>query len=307
MEMKVKLVGLFSMVVLAQALAQETKPIVPFGSDIGPIEQMRQSHALARTLAKPEGSEWRAKGDQRRTYRNPDTGTEMPFRLCVPDSWDGKTELPLVMFLHGAGSNESTYLDANNKQMVKLANEHGYILVSPLGADGAYGTYLRLPAVFGAEDEATKMLAGTRTAERIKSQENSERDVINVLELVMNEYPVDRASMFLMGHSMGSGGTWYIGGKYAGYWAALAPISGPFVQKSTYPWDRIRDKPIFITEGTGATPSLAGSRAMQTWMKEDGFRVEYMEVDADHGGMVRLVLPSIFEFFDRCRAGTESK
>ncbi|MBN2704499.1 MAG: hypothetical protein JXR23_09840 [Pontiellaceae bacterium] len=102
------------------------------------------------------------------------------------------------------------------------------------------------------------MLAGNRTAERIRSQENSECDVIYVLELEMNEYPVGRTSMFLIGHSMGSGSTWYIGGKYAGYWAALAPIPGPFVQKSAYPWGRIRDKPIFITEGTGATPSLAG-------------------------------------------------
>ena len=79
------------------------------------------------------------------------------------------------------------------------------------------------------------------------------------MEIVLNEYPVDRSSMFLTGHSMGSGGTWYIGAKYAHYWAAIAPMSGPFVEKETYAWDRIRKMPIFMTEGTGATPSVDGS------------------------------------------------
>jgi hypothetical protein len=59
--------------------------------------------------------------------------------------------------------------------------------------------------------------------------------------------------------------------------------------------------PIFMTEGTGATPSLEGSRLMQKWMKEQGFQLEYMEVDADHGRMIPLVMPAIFDFFDRQR------
>ena len=108
--------------------------------------------------------------------------------------------------------------------------------------------------------------------------------------------------MFLAGHSMGSGGTWYLGAKYADYWKAMAPMSGPFVEQATYPWDRIRKMPIFMTEGTGATPCLEGTRVMmQKWMKDQGFRLEYMEVDADHGRMVPLVLPAIFDFFDRQR------
>jgi predicted peptidase len=119
---------------------------------------------------------------------------------------------------------------------------------------------------------------------------------------VLNEYPVDRSSMFLTGHSMGSGGTWYLGAKYAPYWAAIAPMSGPFVDESNYPWDNIRKMPVFMTEGTGATPSLVGSKAMLAWMKERSFKIEYMEVNADHGGMIPLVLPSIFNFFDRCRS-----
>jgi predicted peptidase len=166
---------------------------------------------------------------------------------------------------------------------------------------GAYGNPLRLPAVFGQPEAAAKQCA-TVGPERKRLLEPSEKDVINVIEIVLAEYPVDRSSMFLMGHSMGSGGTWYLGAKYAEYWAALAPMSGPFVDEANYPWDRIRKIPILMSEGTGATPSLAGSRVMRDWMKAHGFELEYLEVEADHGGMVPLVLPAVFDFFDRHRA-----
>jgi predicted peptidase len=276
--------------------------IIPFGTRLDPAAQVRASQQLAQSLAAPNSPQWRAKGDQHRTYRFPGTSAEIPYRIYVPTTWDGRTALPLVVMLHGAGSNENSYLDQNNKQLPRLAEEHGYLLVSPLGYSplGAYGTCLRLPAVFGQEAAAAQQRA-TTCVENAESLEHSEQDVINVLEIVRNEYPVDRASMFLAGHSMGSGGVWYLGAKYADLWAALAPMSGPFVEESTYPWDRIRTKPIFMTEGTGATPSLEGSRRMQEWMKAGGFKLEYMEVEANHGGMVPLVLPAVFDFFDRFR------
>lgn len=281
------------------AAAQDTG-VIAFGTKLAAKAQVAQSQELAKSLAKPGTPGWQAKGDQRRTYRFPGTETELPYRVYVPTRWDGTTKLPLVLMLHGGGSNESQYLDQNNKQLLKLAEDHGYLLVSPLGWNplGAYGTCLRLPAVFG-QAEAAAQQRTTACVQNAQTLERSEQDVINVLEIALNEYPVDRSAVFLAGHSMGSGGTWYLGAKYADYWRAIAPMSGPFVEQSTYPWDRIRKMPIFMTEGTGATPSLEGSRLMQQWMKEQGFQLEYMEVDADHGRMVPLVLPSIFDFFDR--------
>ncbi len=274
------------------------KGLIGFGTDIDPEKQIIQSQILAKQLAKPDSPTWRAGGDQKRHYWFPDAGADVAFRVCVPSTWDGKSKLPLVMFLHGGWNDESSYLDANNKQLVKLADEHGYLLVSPLGYKGAYGNSLLLPAQFGRPLDSEKVLA-QRTPEKDKAQELSEKDVINVLEIVLNEYPVERSRMFLAGHSMGSGGTWYIGAKYNHYWAALAPMSGPFVQETTYPWERIRKMPVFISEGTRAPASLEGSRQMYKWMNENGFSVEYKEVDADHPGMVPLVLPDVFSYFDR--------
>ncbi len=286
----------------ALQLWSQARSTIAFGSAIDAREQMLESRALAKSSAVPGNPQWRAKGDLHRKYHFPAANADMPYRLYVPTSWDGKSQLPMVLFLHGAGSDENMYVDANDRQLIRLAEQHGYILASPLGYTrmGAYGTPLRLPAVFGNPEVAAKQRAAV-TAEQARTLELSEKDVLNVLEIVLHVYSVDRSSLFLGGHSMGSGGTWYLGAKYANYWAAIAPMSGPFVDETNYPWDNIKNMPIFMTEGTGATPSLAGSKAMLAWMKQRGFKIEYMEVDADHGGMIPLVLPSIFNFFDRCR------
>jgi predicted peptidase len=272
---------------------------ISFGTKLEPSAQTAASQRLAQSLAAPNSPGWRAKGDQHRTYHFAEANEDVPYRVCVPTSWDGSSTLPLVMFLHGAGNDESSYLDQNGKQMVTLAQQHGYVLVSPLGHHGAYGNFLRLPANFSQPDEAAKMLAA-RTVESERTQELSEKDVINVLELVLSEYPIDRARMFLTGHSMGSGGTWYLGGKYASYWAALAPMSGPFVLQAGYPWENLRTTPVLVTEGLGAA-TVAGSRAVRDWMKAEGFAVTYQEVNADHAGMVSLVLPDVFAFFDQVK------
>jgi predicted esterase len=273
--------------------------LIAFGTTLVPQAQVCESRALAQSLANPSASQWRSRGDQKRSYRFEAANADVAYRVVVPMSWDGNAKLPLVMFLHGAGNDESSYLDQNGKQMVSLAQQHGYVLVSPLGFQGAYGTFLRLPAVFGQPAEASKKIAAI-TPESESTNELSEKDVINVLELVLNEYPIDRAAMFLTGHSMGSAGTWYIGAKYSEYWAALAPMSGPFVQETGYLWENIRRMPSFVTEGTQAE-SLTGSRALRDWMTSNGFTLQYKEVSADHPGMVPLVLPDVFTFFDAVR------
>jgi predicted peptidase len=242
-------------------------------------------------------------GDQHRRYLFAPTRSEMPYRLYVPSTWDGKRSLPVLLFLHGAGANESTYLDMADGLVRKLAEKHGYIVVSPLGFTplGAYGNPLRLPAVFG-ESEAAAAQRAAVTPERRRELALSELEVITALEIVTEEYGADRSRTFLAGHSMGSGGAWHLAARYPERWHAVAPMSGPFIDKETYPFDRIRELPILVTEGTGATPSLAGSRALAEFMRAGDFDFEYLEVDGNHGSMVPMVWPAIFGFFDRVSA-----
>ena len=286
------------LILFSWAAAQSAGPI-PFGSALNADEQIAESQRLAKETT---ASHPRAKGDQHRTYYFPAAKVEMPYRLYVSMSWDGQAKLPLVVMLHGAGADENRYMDMNHGQLMRLAEQHGYVVVSPLGFSrlGAYGTPLRLPAVFGQPEIAAKQRAAV-TPEAEHTLELSEKDVLNVLEIVLNEYPIDRSAVFLAGHSMGGGGTWYLGAKYSKYWRAIAPLSGPFVDQMNYPWDRIRSIPVMMSEGTLALPSVQGSRSMRDWMFQQDFQFEYYEVKADHPGMVPLVLPAVFDFFDRYR------
>lgn len=137
---------------------------IAFGTTLDAQAQMLESQQLAKAQARPGDASWRAKGDQHRMYHFEAAGTEAPYRLFVPPTWDGSSLLRLVMFLHGASNDESSYVDQNGKQMLKLAEQHGCLLVSPLGHQGTYGNLLRLPATFGKPAEAQQMLAA-QTAE----------------------------------------------------------------------------------------------------------------------------------------------
>lgn len=268
---------------------------VSFGTDIDPVAQMQESRELAqRTPISPLPDS--RKNDLHFSYFFEEACEASPFRVCFPSGWDGKRKLPMVMFLHGAFNTESSYLDQNDFQMVKLADEYGVMLVSPLGGHGAYGTFLILPGSFGRDEDNAAILGQQPTAERMTTQRFSEKDVINVIELVLANFPVDRNKMFLTGHSMGSAGTWYIGAKYPDYWKALAPMSGPFVTEEGYPWSNLKDKPVFITEGSVGCATTEESRQLYSFMKERGFDVSYKEYEGNHDRMVILALPDVYEF-----------
>ncbi len=242
-----------------------------------------------------------ATGDQHLHYHFAPTGEEMPYRVYVPSSWDGASALPIILMLHGAGADENSYMDLAEGMLPQLAEQHGYIVVSPngLGPLGAYGNPLRLPAVFGESAIAAEQVAAV-TPERQRTLNLSELEVMTALEVVTEAYGADRARTFLMGHSMGSGGVWHLAARYPERWAAIAPMSGPFIDQASYPFERIRPIPLILTEGRGATPSLEGSRRLDAFLRADGgFSYEYVEVDGDHGGMIPQVWPDIFAFFNR--------
>jgi predicted peptidase len=243
----------------------------------------------------------RAKGSQHRSYLFEPAQKEMPYRLYVPSTWDGKAQLPLILFLHGGGSDENAYLDRNDKQLEKLAEQHGYILVAPLGYTpiGSYGTPMTLRGSFGdpagqAEDRRRA------TPARLEEVDLSEKDTIAVLERTIAEYGVDPKQVYLAGHSMGAGGGWYLAGKYAGRFKAIGLLSGPLIEESVTPIISLKGVPIDYSEGTQA-PSYAASRKMFEAAQKAGVDMRYREYDASHGGMIPLALPGVFNFFDLVR------
>ena len=238
------------------------------------------------------------RGTIRKTYIT-ETGQASPYRLYVPKQWDGRSELPAMMFLHGAWNDENQYVDADNHLMESLAETYGFLLISPLGYSklGAYGSAMSLSSMFGniAGQVAAKAKAEA-DPEKSTTLQRSENDIVSVLDRVVADYPIDKKAIFLAGHSMGAGGTWYLGNKYHSLWAAIAPLSGPFIDQANRGLDNLQQMPIFYTEGLN-TPSLQESRLLYKTLSASGFNIDYKEYDADHAGMVHLALPDVFSFF----------
>jgi poly(3-hydroxybutyrate) depolymerase len=280
---------------LAGALALAQAPALQPG---GPA----QARPAAGPPPPPIANTMRGKGSQRRSYLFAPVQKEMPYRLYVPTTWDGKAQLPLILFLHGGGSDENAYLDRNDKQLEKLAEKHGYIVVAPLGYTpiGSYGTPMTLRGSFGdaagqAEDRRRA------TPERLVEVDLSEKDTLAVLDRTITEYGVDQKQVYLAGHSMGAGGGWYLAGKYPGRFVAIGLLSGPLIEETVTPITSLKGVPIDYSEGTQA-PSYGASRKMFEAAQKAGVDMRYREFDASHGGMIPLALPGVFDFFDSVRA-----
>jgi predicted esterase len=235
-------------------------------------------------------------GDMERHYLLEGANEIMPYRVYVPKSYDPAKGAPLVFALHGLGATEDGFFDSDTYQRlpVQLAEKHGVLLAAPLGfrSDGFYGSGL-----MGATDVASK-----------RRFEYSEKDTMEVLRLMRANYKVDDSRIYLMGHSMGAIGAWYLGQKYPDIWAAIVPFAG--AGSPDYA-ERIKAIPQFIVHGDNdPTVNVGGSRRMVEALKKAGANPTYTEVPGGgHSDVVAPNLPRAFEFMvaQRKTGGTSTK
>jgi predicted peptidase len=256
--------------------------------------EVRQSMELLRELEAGRDPLVRAVGNHRRHYSFTEAGEIMPYGVYVPAAYKPGAHLPLVVVLHGLGGTEDTFLGRAGGMVPSLAEKHGFIIAAPLGyrINGGYGGSIRR----------------FTDAARQRTAELSEKDVLNVVKLVSDEYGTDAARTYLIGHSMGGGGTWYLGQKYAEKWAAMAPIAGPASDLQSYPFDRLKGMPVMVWHGDAdATVPVGASRSMVAAMKAHGLAPVYMEVaGATHSSIVEIAMPKIFDFLAEHSRGAGS-
>ena len=112
---------------------------------------------------------YQSKGDHARTYIHPDAKAPQPYRVFVPSTWAAGKKMPLLVVLHGGGSDQNTPFERGDGLLVKEAEKHGYIVVSPLGGgpSGGYGAHYSPVLVAGARVpvSAPDAPAPNRTAE----------------------------------------------------------------------------------------------------------------------------------------------
>lgn len=264
------------------------------------VKGVQYSADLLKSLEAGKDPLYRAKGDHERHYWFEEAHEMMAYHVYVPLRWDGKSKLPMVLVLHGNTRDQDYYFDRDDHILSKEAEKHGYLVVCPMGYRPSAGwgsnSLNRLSA--GAAGSGRGGFAADPA--RSKQGDLSEKDALNVLDLITKEYPIDTSRIYLFGHSAGGAGTWYLGEKHAEKWAAIA-ASAAATRPEGFPFGRLKGMPIMVCHGDKDDEvPIARSRDMVKAAKENGLDPVYVEEPgATHLTIVAIVEPKVFDFFDQ--------
>ncbi len=233
---------------------------------------------------------------QGRTYAFPGTGAEVPYALFVPSTYDASREWPLIVTLHGLGRPYDWMMGYDG--MIDFAERDGYIMVAPLGYHprawyGSRGAGIpqRLRDAGGTESLPENLGA------------LSEQDVMNVFEIVRDEFNIDANRMYLWGHSMGGAGTYHLAAKHPDLWAALG-VAAPAPSAAPDQLKAFKHVPIIVLQGD-EDGLVTTTREWVAKMKEIGMEHLYVEVQGgDHSRFINAnadTLEKIFAFFNIVR------
>ncbi len=258
--------------------------------------EVRKAETLLKTLESGQDPLYRTTGDNRRAYFFAQAGEIMPYRIYVPTTWTPTQRLPMILALHGSQLDENNFITRAEGLLCKLAEKHGYVIAAPLGyrINGGYGR-LRAPGARPAGSPARPDRLALRTAQL------SETDAMNVMELVATEYNVDRSHIYVTGNSMGGGGTWLLGAKFAEKFAGMAPCASG-INDPEYPYHRLKGMPIMAVVGELDRAFLQPVRDVVRRLEQEGVHAELVEVkDGTHSTAVEETMPKIVEFFNTHR------
>jgi poly(3-hydroxybutyrate) depolymerase len=272
------------------------------------MRNLRRRHflvLLAVTLLNAQGV-WAQRGPQpvsettprieARTYYFEEAGRDIPYEIYLPTGYDDATPTPLIILLHGLGSNPTQVI--RYQGLTDEAEARGYIVAAPMGYNerGWYGS---------RGDGAVAGRGGQASVDPPNLGELSEMDVMNVLAIMREEFNIDADRMYLMGHSMGGAGAFHIGTKYPEYWSAIGAAAPATAPAGMSP-DRLDDAriPAIVVQGTA--DNLVSVESVRPWiehMRESGIPYEYVEIEnGDHTFIISRTpenVERIFDFFDR--------
>ncbi len=231
-------------------------------------------------------------GQQYRVYNFPGTGESIPYRLFVPTTWTTNSRLPMLVTLRAGTSVDNPYRPPNS--LITEATRRGYIVVTPMGyrplRQPYYGSRYRIARPGGAEP------AAGWTAEE---DARAEQDVLNVIDLVTQEYNVDPSRIYLHGQNPSASGALHLAAKFPERFKALVISSGP-IEFATYPWARLKGKGLLVIHGDQDTVNpIAASQAMAAAAKAAGVDATYATVPGGtHLEAYLTHASAIFDFLD---------
>lgn len=161
----------------------------------------------------------------------------MNYRIFYPDKYD---DLPLIIYLHGAGERGTNISHLYRHGIPKLINEGK-----------------KFDAVILAI-QCPKQFVWDNVVEKVKG----------IIDCVVREFNIKNDRISITGSSMGGFGTWMMGKTYPSFFAGIAPVAGGGMSWRT---EKLRTTPVFAVHGSAdeVVPCLY-SQLMVDGVNENG-------------------------------------
>jgi len=194
------------------------------------------------------------------------------YALLVPRSYDPLRPTPLVIGLHGGGAG---------------------------GADGklVVGSGPDAMPFYQGPCEARGWLCACPTAVQAGWRGPNDDLIDAILEELCALYNVDENRIYLVGHSMGGGGTWAQGARLPETWAAIAPAAsyGPHGFSDL---EKTRTGLYVYHSDDDPRCNIAGVRPYMEKLPGSGMDFVYTELSGQGHSFPSEVIADIFRFFD---------
>lgn len=200
-------------------------------------------------------------GPQVATFFSDVDDTDQPYGLYLPDNFEPNKKYPLVIMLHGAGSNHRLAL----RRVFGKSNSNGE-------------TDVEATRYFPEWKNVDYIVASPFARGTVGYQGIAEKDVYDVLNDVKKRFRIDEDRIYLTGLSMGGGGTLWIGLTRPDIWAALAPVCpAPPPGTDQYQSNAIHLPIHFFHGDQDSAVPVTVSREWVKKIKELGGKVQYAE------------------------------
>ena len=200
-------------------------------------------------------------GPQVATFLSPIDDSDQPYALYVPRDYTASKRWPLVVSLHGAGSNHRL----NLRRVFGRGNRPGE-------------PDLRASRYFPALAEVDMIVASPLARGTMGYQGVAEQDVLDVLADVKQRFSIDEDRVYLTGLSMGGGGALWLGLTRPDIWAAIAPVCPVAPEESEELAGNALNVPVKLFQGAiDPVVPVAGTREWHKRLMAAGVDAEYVE------------------------------
>lgn len=200
-------------------------------------------------------------GPQVLTFLSSIDDSDQPYAIYLPKDLEKAAKWPLVISLHGAGSNPRL----NLRRVLGKGNLPGE-------------TDAEATRYFPAFPQVPYIVACPLARGSMGYQGVPEQDVYDVLADVEKRFPIDADRVYLTGVSMGGGGALWLGLTRPDLWAAIAPVCAAAPEEARPLAPNALHVPVALFHGSvDPIVPAESSRRWQHDLLEAGVPVQYTE------------------------------